>query len=180
MQWPLLQVDILPNFAMTVHASQGRTRKYNVCDISNCRNHQGCYTALSRGSSADGTIILQGFSPQKIQGGITGCLRQEFRELEILNEITKLKYLDKLPSDICGELRSVLIRNYYKTKELTTLPKGISEHIAWSQTEPLILPEIDLEAKWKLIERKKKGKLFIFYFILKERVFIELILILFI
>ena len=124
------QVDILPNFAMTVHASQGRTRKYNVCDISNCRNHQGCYTALSRSSSADGTIILQGFSPQKIQGGITGSLRQEFRELEILNEITKLKYLSKLPSDIYGELRSVLIRNYYKTKELTTLPKGISEHIA--------------------------------------------------
>ena len=43
---------------MTVHASQGRIRKNNVCDLSNCINHIAYYTALSRSSSADDTIIL--------------------------------------------------------------------------------------------------------------------------
>ena len=43
---------------MTVHASQGRTRKNNVCDLSNYINHLAYYTALSRSSLADNTIIL--------------------------------------------------------------------------------------------------------------------------
>ena len=52
------QVYILPNFAMIVHANQGRTRKNKICDLSNCINHLAYYTALSRSSSADNTIIL--------------------------------------------------------------------------------------------------------------------------
>ena len=147
------QVDVLLNFAMTVHASQGRTRAYNVCDISNCKNHLGCYTALSRSSSADDTVILQGFDAKKIQGGIQGSLRQEFRELEILNEITKLKYFNKLTKNIYGNLRSVLICKYYENKKLSDLPEGISKHIAWNKNELLELPKINSDAKWKIIKK---------------------------
>ena len=64
---------------------------------------------MSRSLSADDTIILQGFDPKKIQDGITGYLRQEFRELEILNEITRLKYTNYLFSNINKNIRSILI-----------------------------------------------------------------------
>ncbi|KAI0055032.1 hypothetical protein BV25DRAFT_1762200, partial [Artomyces pyxidatus] len=49
------QVPLLPNFAMTDYASQGRTRPYNVVDLKNCRGHQSIYTCLSRSASITGT-----------------------------------------------------------------------------------------------------------------------------
>ncbi|KDR64882.1 hypothetical protein GALMADRAFT_34264, partial [Galerina marginata CBS 339.88] len=52
------QVSVLPNFAMTDYASQGKTREYNVVNLNSCRSHMAYYTALSRGSTAEGTIIL--------------------------------------------------------------------------------------------------------------------------
>ncbi|TFK53369.1 hypothetical protein OE88DRAFT_1625780 [Heliocybe sulcata] len=72
------QIPILPNFAMTDYASQGRTRPNNVIDLQNCSTHQSFYTCVSRSASTEGTIILQGFDPKKIMGGASGYLRQEF------------------------------------------------------------------------------------------------------
>ncbi|TFK58812.1 hypothetical protein BDN72DRAFT_737311, partial [Pluteus cervinus] len=72
------QVEVLPNFSMTDYASQGKTRKWNVVDLNNCKSHQAVYTALSRGTSAAGTLILQGFDEKKIKGMASGYLRQEF------------------------------------------------------------------------------------------------------
>ena len=43
----------------------------------------------------EGTIIVQGFNDKYLTGGITGDLRQEFRELELMDEITKLRYNGK-------------------------------------------------------------------------------------
>jgi hypothetical protein len=61
------QVEVLPNFAMTDFASQGKTpRPNNLVDLNNCRSHQAYYTALSQSSTAKGTIILQGFDPKMI------------------------------------------------------------------------------------------------------------------
>lgn len=69
-----LQVEILPNFAMTDYTSQGKTREFNVVDLSNCRSHQAYYTALSRSASAQGTLILQDFDEWKIKGKASGAL----------------------------------------------------------------------------------------------------------
>ena len=99
------QVPVVPNFAMTDFASQGRTRPFNVCDLQNCRTHQSVYTCLSRGSTLNGTIIVQSFDSTKLTGGIAGSLRQEFRELELLDEITKLRYLGKIPPHVVGITR---------------------------------------------------------------------------
>ena len=41
------QVEILPNFAMTDFAAQGKTRPFNPVDLNNCCSHQAYYTALS-------------------------------------------------------------------------------------------------------------------------------------
>jgi len=47
---------------------------------------------MSRSSSADGTLILQDFDPSKITGKISGALQQEFRELELLDNIINKHY----------------------------------------------------------------------------------------
>ncbi len=96
------QISVLLNFGMSDYSSQGRTRPNNVIDLQNCKTHQSFYTALSRSASAEGTIIVQGFEQSKIQnaGNLSGHLRQEFRELELLNEITKLRYENKLPDSV--------------------------------------------------------------------------------
>ena len=54
------QINVLPNFSMTDYASQGKTRPYNVVNLSHCKNFQSIYTCLSRSSSAAGTLIIQG------------------------------------------------------------------------------------------------------------------------
>lgn len=106
------QVLVLPNFAMTDYASQGKTRAINIVDLNNCQNHFSYYTALSRSSTSAGTIIFQGMNPFKITRGIHGSLRQEFRELEILNEITRLRYEGELTLTVSGWNRRELIRSY--------------------------------------------------------------------
>ena len=71
------------------------------------KNHMSYYTALSRSATADGTIIVQGFDPSNIMGGANGYIRQEFRELELLDQITKLRYENALPDDIDGHRRNL-------------------------------------------------------------------------
>src|ERR1700692_1657855 len=104
------QVLVLPNFAMTDYSSQGRTRPDNVVDLNSCPTHMLYYTCLSRSSTAEGTIIVQGFDPKVVMGGTSRYLRQEFQELEILDEVTRLRYGNKLSDSITGDRRNVVIR----------------------------------------------------------------------
>ncbi|TFK58889.1 hypothetical protein BDN72DRAFT_721673, partial [Pluteus cervinus] len=94
---------------MTDYSSQGKTREFNVVELNYSNNHLNIYTALSRGSSAAGTCILNSFPASKITRGIDGALRQEFRELELLDYITLLQYESKLPSDISTGVRNSTI-----------------------------------------------------------------------
>ncbi|KAJ7304793.1 hypothetical protein DFH08DRAFT_654203, partial [Mycena albidolilacea] len=110
------QVLVLPNFAMTDYASQGKTRDINVVDLNNCKDHFSYYTALSRSATSEGTVILQGMDPRKITQGISGYLRQEFRELELLNEITRKRYEGDLPSHVKGINRREIIYTYQAWK----------------------------------------------------------------
>jgi len=103
------QVHVLPNFAMTDYASQGKTRQFHVVDLQHCQTHQSYYTALSRSASAKGTAILQGFDASKITGSMSGWLHQEFRDLELLNDITLIQYNGLLPSHVVGHRRNTLI-----------------------------------------------------------------------
>jgi hypothetical protein len=59
---------------MTDYTCQGKTRPFNVVDVSSARSHQSYYTALSRSASAADTVILQGFDTYKITGGASGAL----------------------------------------------------------------------------------------------------------
>ncbi|KAI0351715.1 hypothetical protein OH77DRAFT_1370473, partial [Trametes cingulata] len=70
------QVMVLPNFAMTDFASQGRTRTFNPCHLAHCRSSQSLYTCLSRSSSLQGLVILDGFDAFKLSGGLDICLKR--------------------------------------------------------------------------------------------------------
>ena len=153
-----LQVQVLPNFAMTVYSSQGKTRPDNVVILNSCRDHLSYYTALSRSSTAEGTIIIQGFNPNKITCGAPGYLRQEFRELELMDEITRLKFEDKLPPSINGNLRNPLIRQYQFLKGESYIPDVVPDTLRWTNSDPMKILKVQTDTQWQLIEKfKEKG-----------------------
>ena len=155
------QVPILPNFAMTDFGSQGRTRINNIVDLQNCRNHQSVYTCLSRGATVDGTIIVQSFDSKKLTGGIPGNLRQEFRDIELLDEITKLRWERKIPSHISGITRAELIHSYRKWKGHMYMPESMHSALKWTVTNPYPLesPEQNIGmSKLSICIRPRRGQ----------------------
>ena len=136
------QVEVSLDFSMTDYASQGKTRPFNVVDLHNLRTHQAYYTAMSRSSSADGTLILQGFDPSKITGKISGALRQEFRELELLDDITDKHYRGKTALLLGDDTRNALIKAYRDAQGLLYVPSSTHKAIRWSNKDPLLEAEI--------------------------------------
>ncbi|KAH7903740.1 hypothetical protein BJ138DRAFT_1020149 [Hygrophoropsis aurantiaca] len=149
------QVNVLLNFAMTDYASQGKTRPINVVDLQHCSNHQSYYTCLSRSASAAGTVIMQAFDRRKITGGASGWLRQEYRMLELLDEITLLKYNDELPDNVTGHRRNTLADSYQKWKGKLYVPPRIHDMIKWSLLDPFVVDNSTEELEWGLVDRKK-------------------------
>ena len=149
------QVEVLPNFAMTDYSSQGKTRPDNPVDLNNCRTHQSYYTALSRSASAAGTCILQGFDSRMVTGGASGALRQEFRELELLDEIVRLRYEGKLPITIVGDTRGTLVYLFRSWRGESYLPPYIHKAIRWSKKDPFLLKdsEINSDLSWHIVDR---------------------------
>ncbi|KAJ7450565.1 hypothetical protein FB451DRAFT_1052180, partial [Mycena latifolia] len=150
------QVLILPNFAMTDYASQGKTRDLNVVDLNNCRTHFAYYTALSRSSTSDGTVIIQGMDIGKITRGIHGTLRQEFRELETLNEITTLRYENRLPLQVNGLTRRSLLRSFQDWKGGYYEPDGLHAAVKWRAGDAPLKPPKAVIGKWELVEEDAK------------------------
>ena len=148
------QVEVLPNFAMTDYMSQGQTRPFNVVDLSNARSHQSYYTALSRSASAAGTLILQGFDIHKITGGASGALRQEFREIEMLDDITALHYNGKLPTSVIGNCRNELISSYQLVKGEQYVPLKVHQAIRWKKNDPFLL-STETGIIWKILNDSK-------------------------
>jgi hypothetical protein len=149
------QVWALPNFGMTAHASQGKTRPYNVSHLNSCRSHMAYYTALSRSATAAGTIIIQGFDSSVIMKGCSGYLRQEFREQEILDDITRLRYEEQLPSSIIETLRNPLIRQYQELKGTDYVPEMTDGPLRWSSDDPLPLLVPVKYGLWQMLGKVK-------------------------
>ncbi|KAJ7112238.1 hypothetical protein C8R44DRAFT_833169 [Mycena epipterygia] len=83
-------IQVLPNFGMTDYAAQGKTRLWNVVDLMKCRTHMSYYTALSRGSTSNGTVIVK--EPDDwslITKGLSGHLRQD--SLQTWKEIFEIQ-----------------------------------------------------------------------------------------
>jgi hypothetical protein len=150
------QVEVLPNFSMTDYSSQGKTRQYNVVDLNNSRTHQSYYTALSRSASAAGTLILQGFDSRKITGGASGALRQEFRELEILNEITRLRFIGKLQATVVGDRRNTLIHSFRMSKGEHYVPATVAKSIRWNKSDKFVLNSDFKEIPWRILTKSNR------------------------
>ncbi|KAK0432436.1 hypothetical protein EV421DRAFT_1719531 [Armillaria borealis] len=124
---------------------RGKTRPFNPVDLNNCRSHQSYYTALSRTAIAAGTLILPApgnarsspIDPKKIQGGCSGYLRQEFRELEMLDNITTQLYHDMLPASVMGDTRYSLIESYRDYVGYAYVPPILDTALVWSDIAPL-------------------------------------------
>jgi hypothetical protein len=82
-------------------------------------------------------VILQSFDLKQITAGASGWLRQEFRELEILDEITQLKYKSLLPKQMDGHRRNTLLINFREWKGLNYVPPNIHPAIRWNEKNPL-------------------------------------------
>src|SRR3954464_2914680 len=152
------QVWVIPNFAMTAHAAQGKTRPYNVVHLNSCHNHMAYYTALSRSASAEGTIIIQGFDSKVISRGCSGYLRQEFRELELLDDITRLRFKRQLPNHIDGKLRSTVICQFQAWKGSNYVPSKTDAALKWSLNDPMQIHPANHDCSWQIVDRSKRSK----------------------
>ncbi|RXW13797.1 hypothetical protein EST38_g12057 [Candolleomyces aberdarensis] len=76
----------------------------------------------------DMPIMIRDFKESKLQGGLSGYLRQEFRELDILDEITKLRYHGSLPPTVVQKLRDSTLSAYkeYQTQSSNSGPSSNS------------------------------------------------------
>ncbi|PPQ65718.1 hypothetical protein CVT26_000335 [Gymnopilus dilepis] len=136
------QVPALPYFGMTDYTSQGKTRAWNLVHILHSFNHQAIYTALSRASTAHGSAILYGYDKSKIQKGMSGYLRQEFRELEALNKMTEMRYLKRIPDNAITDLRSTTLMNYNRLKKIhPDLRLNLHEALRTSASEDILVRE---------------------------------------
>ncbi|KAF5366096.1 hypothetical protein D9757_012699 [Collybiopsis confluens] len=148
-----VQVDVLPAFAMTAHASQGQGLQPNATDLNTLSNHHAYYTALLRSRSASQTVILQGFDNAHMTGGASGSLRREYRELELLNDVTRLRYEGKLDQSVAGSTRSILIDTFRKWKGSTYVPPTIHSSIRWNAKDPWF-EESTVDLPWTVVDKK--------------------------
>ncbi|KAF8238291.1 hypothetical protein L208DRAFT_1124840, partial [Tricholoma matsutake] len=124
---------------MTDYSSQGKTHEENVVELGHSESHQVYYTALSRSSTAAGTLLLTGFHPHKIQGGGSGALRQEFHELELLDTITKLQWEEQLTKEMALPNQcNTLIALFQKVKGPNFMPPAMHKALQWSTRDPYL------------------------------------------
>ena len=122
---------------MTDYASQGKSRDTNVVDLEYCKDHHGIYVALSRGRTSDGTLIVRKGDLRKLKKKCSGALRQEYRELELLDDITMRAYEGTLSPDINGHRRLDLIAQFRQAMGKTYMPSRLPDALRWT-TAPAI------------------------------------------
>ncbi|KAJ7734608.1 hypothetical protein B0H16DRAFT_1327487 [Mycena metata] len=129
--------------------SQGKSRIENPVELTHCKDHRAYYVALSRSFTAAGTVIVQGFNARKITSGISGYLRQELRELEILDEITRLRFEGLLPRSVTGLYRRRLLRSYYAWKTDYRDPHHFHPSLRWDKSQGPRVPSAVVYSEWR-------------------------------
>ncbi|KAA1479678.1 hypothetical protein DENSPDRAFT_789485, partial [Dentipellis sp. KUC8613] len=75
---------------------------------------------------------------------MSGFLRQEFRELEVLNYITKLRFEGKLKPGVTGNTRYSLIKSFQQVYK-DYCPQDVHSAIRWNKNDPILAGEPDDE-----------------------------------
>ena len=133
------QVWLLPNFAMTDFASQGRTCPFNPVDIRYSRTHQSMYTCLSRSATLQGTLILKPFDESKLRGGMAPDLAREMRELEILDFMTNLRLDGKVHLPLEDMARSQAIAKFHSMYGSRHVPDAVPAPLNWTNWPEFLL-----------------------------------------
>jgi len=155
------QVPVIPNFAITDYVSQGKTRPLNVIDPKYLETYQSIYTALSRGSSSSGTVLLREVNPLRIQGGLKmkyGDLFKEMQQLELLDDITTQQYQGTLSSEVKGLLRWELIGSFLDKMGPKYTPPNVDKCLGWNEGTKVAIPTASTYSEWELVDTSKKGK----------------------
>ncbi|KAH7905861.1 hypothetical protein BJ138DRAFT_1118095 [Hygrophoropsis aurantiaca] len=95
------------------------------------------------------------FDARKITGGASGWLRQEYRMLELLDEITLLKYEDSLPGFVDGHRRNTLTNLYRQWKGESYVPSSVPSGIAWTDSDPLKVDNSLENTEWEIVDKRK-------------------------
>ncbi|KDR65561.1 hypothetical protein GALMADRAFT_81715, partial [Galerina marginata CBS 339.88] len=85
-------------------------------------------------------------------------------EVELLDEITRLKYLDQLPTSITGKLRNIIIKQYQQIKSTGYCPPCIDKALQWSKEKPMENAPAVKDSPWTIINKKpvvSKAKTFV-------------------
>lgn len=88
-------------------------------------------------------------------GGLSGYLCQEFRELEILDKITKLRFHEKLSDKVVGITRSQQISSYRKHEGEHYVPSTMPSSLQWSIINLYRIEKLQDEYSWEIIQEKK-------------------------
>ncbi len=88
---------------------------------------------------------------------MSGRLRQEFRELELLDDISKMRYNRTLPPDIEAPFRRAVIINFRKWKGKTYIPTPVHPALHWSDSAPFVTNSGE-DLAWKVIKGKENRK----------------------
>ena len=91
---------------------------------------------MSQSATAEGTVIIQSLQPSVITEGCSGWLRQEFHDLGLLDEITKLAFDSQLALEINSHHQNTLIRQFRNWKGINYTPDKLHPNIKWSQERP--------------------------------------------
>ena len=91
-------------------------------------------------------------------GGASGHLRQEFRELELLDEITRLRYENQLPEFITGNRHNTIIRQFQQWKGAKYVPRNVHPSIRWSDVDPLDMLSVTTDSPWEIVKNSSQGQ----------------------
>ena len=75
--------------------------------------------------------------------------------MELLDEITRLRFHSQLVPEIYGHCRNTLIRQFRTWKGLNYTPENIHPAIKWSAQQPYPLEAEVQDISWQVVNRKK-------------------------
>jgi len=90
-----------------------------------------------------------------ITRGCSGYLRQEFKEQELLDEVTKLRYKGKLPPHIEAGTCSVIIQEFQLWRGIDFVPSKTHATLRWSSGDPMGLISSVNDSQWQIVDKKK-------------------------
>ncbi|KAF9801360.1 hypothetical protein IEO21_10138 [Rhodonia placenta] len=73
----------------------------------------------------------------------------------MLDEVTKLRYEDRLHKSIQGITRNALVHSYRTYKDTNYVPKTVYSAIKWLAADPFAMTEPFTESEWTIVQKPK-------------------------